>query len=94
MESVRIIAVPYYYSLSIRRNWQDIQKLYPDILHYFPNYDPEFLLSRKHFWEVFASLYYDDAKVIIQNERKRKFKKEASKKTKEISISKDVLDLI
>ena len=94
MESVRIIAVPYYDSLSIRRNWQDIQKLYPDILHYFPNYDPEFLPSRKYFWEVFASLYYDDAKVIIQNERKRKFQKEASEKTKEISISKDVLDLI
>ena len=94
MEDVKLIAIPFYDSLSIRRNWKDIQQLYPDILHYFPNYDPEYIPSRKYFWEIFASLHHEDAKKIIHNERKRKFEKEASEKTKEIVINKDILDLI
>ena len=91
---MRLIAVPFYDSLSIRRNWQDVKQLYPDITHYFPDYDPEYMPSRKFFWEIFASLHYEDAKTIIRNERKRKYEKEASEKTKEIIISKDVLNLI
>ena len=94
MEEINPIAVPFYDSLSIRRNWKDIQKLYPDIVHYFPNYDPDYIPSRKYFWEIFASLHQEDAKQIIYNERKRKFEKEASEKTKEIVINKDILDLI
>ena len=50
--------------------------------------------SRKFFWEVFASLHIEDAKTIIDNERKRKYEKEANEKTKEIVISKDILNLI
>ena len=76
MESVRLIAVPFYDSLSIHRNWQEIKHLYPDIASYFPDYDHEYMPSRKFFWEVFASLHYEDAKTIIDNERKRKYKKE------------------
>ena len=94
MESVRLIAVPFYDSLSIRRNWQEIKHFYPDISSYFPDYDPEYMPSRKFFWEVFASLHYEDAKTIIDNERKRKYEKEANEKTKEIVISKDILNLI
>ena len=94
MEDVRLIAIPFYDSLSIRRNWKDIRQLYPDIINYFPDYDPEYMPSRKFFWEVFASLHYEDAKTIIKNERKRKYNKESSDKTKEITINKDVLDLI
>ena len=94
MVDVRLIAIPFYDSLSIRRNWQEIKQLYPDITRYFPDYDPEYMPSRKFFWEIFASLHYEDAKTIINNERKRKYEKEASEKTKEIVISKDVLDLI
>ena len=78
MESVRLITVPFYDSLSIRRNWQEIKHLYPD-------YDPEYMPSRKFFWEVFESLHYEDAKTIIDNERKRKYEKEANEKTKEIN---------
>ena len=91
---MRLIAVPFYDSLSIRRNWQDIRQLYPDITNYFPDYDPEYMPSRKFFWEIFASLHYEDAKIIINNERKRKYEKEISEKTKEIIINKDVLNLI
>ena len=94
MDSVRLIAVPFYDSLSIRRNWQDIRQLYPDITNYFPDYDPEYMPSRKFFWEIFASLLYEDAKIIINNERKRKCEKEISEKTKEIVINKGVLNLI
>ena len=94
MEDVRLIAVPFYDSLSIRRNWQDVKQLYPDITRYFPDYDPGYMPSRKFFWEIFASLHYEDAKTVIKNERKRKHEKEASEKTKEIIISKDVLNLI
>ena len=50
--------------------------------------------SRKFFWEIFASLHYEDAKTIINNERKRKYEKEANEKAKEIVIDKDVLNLI
>ena len=52
--------------------------------------------SRKFFWEISASLHYEDAKIIINNKRKRKYEKEkeASEKTKEIVINKDVLNLI
>ena len=50
--------------------------------------------SRKFFWEVFASLYYEDAKTIIDNERKRKYEKVTNEKTNEIVISKDILNLI
>ena len=94
MENVRLIAVPFYDSLSIRRNWKEINQLFPDIVAYFPDYDPDYMPSRKFFWEIFASLHYEDAKTIINNERKRKYEKEASEKTKEMIISKDVLDLI
>ena len=94
MDSVRLIAVPFYDSLSIRRNWQDIRQLYPDITNYFPDYDPEYMPSRKFFWEIFASLLYEDAKIIINNERKRKCEKEISEKTNEIVINKGVLNLI
>ena len=94
MDKIRLIAIPYYDSLSIRRNWKDIKQLYPDILQYFPDYDPEYLPSRKYFWEIFASLHYQDAKEIIDNERRRKFEKESNDKTKEIIINKEVLDLI
>ena len=75
---MRLIAIPFYDSLSIRRNWHDIKQLYPDITQYFPDYDPEYMLSRKFFWEIFASLHYEDAKIIISNERKRKYEKEAN----------------
>ena len=91
---MRLIAIPFYDSLSIRHNWHDIKQLYPDITQYFPDYDPEYMPSRKFFWEIFASLHYEDAKTIIGNERKRKYEKEANEKTKEIVINKDVLDLI
>ena len=94
MESVRLIAVPFYDSLSIRRNWQSIKQLYPDILQYFPDYDPEYMPSRKFFWEVFASLHYGDAKRIIYNERKARYEGEAKEKAKEIVINKEILDLI
>ena len=91
---MRLIAVPFYDSLSILRNWQDIRQLYPDITNYFTDYDPEYMPSRKFFWEIFVNLHYEDAKIIINNERKRNDKKEASKKTNEIVINKDVLNLI
>ena len=65
MDSMRLIAVPFYDSLSIRRNWQDIRKLYPDITSYFPDYDPEYMPSRKFFLEIFASLHYEDAKIMF-----------------------------
>lgn len=94
MENVKLIPVPFYDSLSIRRNWKSVKHLYPDITSYFPDYDPEYMPSRKFFWEIFGSLHYEDAKTIISNERKRKYEKEASEKTKEMIISKDVLDLI
>ena len=94
MEDVRLIAVPFCDSLSIRRNWQDFRQLYPDITRYFPDYDPAYMSSRKFFWEIFASLHYEDAKTIIKNERKRNYEKEANEKIKEIIISKDVLNLI
>ena len=94
MESIRLITVPFYDSLSVRRNWKEIKQLYPNIIDYFPGYDPDYMPSRKFFWEIFASLHYEDAKTIINSERKRKYEKEASEKTKEIIISKDILDLI
>ena len=47
-----------------------------------------------YFWEIFASLHYQDAKEIINNERRRKFEKESNDKTKEIIINSEVLDLI
>ena len=59
------MAIPFYDSLSIRRNWKDIRQLYPDIINYFPYYVSEYMPSRKFFWEVFASLHYEDAKTII-----------------------------
>ena len=49
MEDVRLIAIPFNDSLSIRRNWKDIRQLYPDIINYFPDYDPEYMSSRKIF---------------------------------------------
>ena len=49
MEDVRLIAIPFYDSLSIRRNWKDIRQLYLDIINYFPDYDPEYMPSRKFF---------------------------------------------
>ena len=58
MDSVRLIAAPFYDSSSIRRNWQDIRQLYPDITNYFPDYDPEYIPSRKFFCEIFAGLHY------------------------------------
>ena len=94
MENVRLIAVLFYDSLFIRRNWKEIKQLFLDIVAYFPDYDPDYMPSRKFFWEIFASLHYEDAKMIINNERKRKYEKEASEKTKEMIMSKDVLDLI
>ena len=94
MEDARLIAVPFYDRLSIHRNWQDVKQLYPGITHYFPDYNPEYMPSRKFFWEIFASIHYEDPKTIIRNERKRKYEKEVSEKTKEIIISKIVLNLI
>ena len=88
MDKIRLIAIPYYDSLSILRNWKDIKQLYPDILQYFLNYDSEYLPSRKYFWEIFASLHYQDAKEMIDNERRRKFEKKSNSKTKEIIINK------
>ena len=84
----------FYDSLSVRRNWKEIKQLYPNIIDYFPGYDQDYMQSRKFFWEIFASVHYEDGKTIINNEKKRKYEKEASEKTKEIIISKDILDLI
>ena len=49
MESVRLITVPFYDSLSVRRNWKEIKQLYPNIIDYFPGYDPDYMPSRKFF---------------------------------------------
>ena len=84
MENVRLIVIPFYDSLSIRRNWQDIKQLYPDITQYFPDYDPEYMPSRKFFWEIFASLHYEDAKTIIAMKERESMRKKPTRKQKRL----------
>ena len=50
--------------------------------------------NRKFIKEILAGLHNENTKMIIRNERKRKYEKEASEKIKKMTISKNVLDLI
>ena len=66
MENLILIAVSFYNSLSICWNWQDVRQPNPDITRYFPDLDPEYMLSRKFFWEIFASLHYEDVTTTVK----------------------------
>ena len=94
MDAIKMIVVPYYDSLSIKQNWRHVSKLYPDILKFFPNYDPLYIPNRKFFWEIFATLHYSEAANIIKNERKKRYEEEAKEKSKEITIDKEILNQI
>ena len=55
-------------------------------------YEENYLPSRKFFWEVFASLYYNEATQIIEEERERKYSKEEKEKKQVIMVDPSILN--
>jgi hypothetical protein len=92
VKDIKLIVVPYYDSLSVKRNFRDIVDIYPGIDKYFPMYDEEYLPSRKFFWEIFATLHYNEASKIIENERNRKYVKEEQEKRQVIAVDPIILN--
>lgn len=87
-----MIVVPFYDTLSVKRNFEKIIDIYPGIEEYFPMYEEVYLPSRKFFWEVFATLHYDDAIRIVNRERDRRFVKEEQEKKEVIEVDPMILN--
>ena len=53
---------------------------------YFPVYNKTYIPGRKLFWEVFGSLYYDDAVRFINEQREDRYNLEEEEMNKKIKI--------
>ena len=59
---------------------------YPGLDDYFPVYSTTYIPGRKFFWEVFGSLYYDDAVRFINEQREDRYNLEEEEQNKKIKI--------
>ena len=62
---------------------------YPGLEDFFPIYSRTYIPGRKFFWEVFGSLYYDDAVRFINEQREDRYNLEEELK-KKIKIDPDI----
>ena len=60
--------------------------MYAGLEDYFPVYSHTYAPGRRHFWEVFATLYYEDAKRFIDDERTRRYETEEKEMNKSMKI--------
>ena len=81
-----MIVVPHYEELSVRNSFYDVLGMYPGLDDYFPIYSNTYVPGRRHFWEVFATLYYDDAMRFIEDERTRRYETEEKEMNKSMKI--------
>jgi len=81
-----MIVVPHYEELSVRNSFNEVIRMYVGLEDYFPVYSNTYVPGRRHFWEVFATLYYDDAKRFIEDERTRRYETEEKENNKSMKI--------
>jgi len=81
-----MIVVPHYEELSVRNSFYEVLKMYAGLEDYFPVYSNTYAPGRRHFWEVFATLYYEDAKRFIDDERTRRYETEEKEMNKSMKI--------
>ena len=81
-----MIVVPHYEELSVRNSFYEVLKMYVGLEDYFPVYSNSYAPGRRHFWEVFATLHYDDAKRFIDDERTRRYEAEEKDNNKSMKI--------
>jgi len=81
-----MIVVPHYEELSVRNSFYEVLKMYAGLEDYFPVYSNSYAPGRRHFWEVFATLYYEDAKRFIDDERTRRYETEEKEMNKSMKI--------
>ena len=81
-----MIVVPHYEELSVRNSFYEVLKMYVGLDDYFPVYSNTYTPGRRHFWEVFATLYYEDAKRFIDDERTRRYETEEKEMNKSMKI--------
>jgi len=81
-----LIVVPHYEQLSVRNSFYEVLKEYPTLHQYFPVYSAAYIPGRRYFWEIFATLHYDDAMKFIDEERTNRYKREEEENNRIIKI--------
>ena len=83
---VKLVVVPHYEQLSVRNSFHNVLRSYGGLQDYFPVYSETYIPGRKYFWEVFATLHYEDALRFIDEERNNRYAKEEEEKNRLIKI--------
>ena len=84
--------VPHYEGLSVTNSFRNVLDMYPGLEDYFPVYQANYVPGRKFFWQVFGTLFYDDAKKYIAMEREKRFLEEEQAKERVMHINPEILE--
>jgi hypothetical protein len=86
------VVVPHYEGLSVTRSFYDVLRMYPTLHDYFPIYSESYIPGRKYFWQVFGTLFHEDAKRFIDMEREKRYVEEEEQKERVMMINPQILD--
>lgn len=92
MDQIKLIVVPHYEGLSVTNSFRNVLDMYPGLDQYFPVYQDNYVPGRKFFWQVFGTLYHDDAKRYINMEREKRFAEEEQAKERVMLINPEILE--
>jgi hypothetical protein len=91
VHDIRLLVVPHYETLSVSRSFNRVLEFYPDLQDYFPIYSAGYIPPRNFFWEVFGTLYFEDAKRFIDEERYARYQSEENDKQRSIKVQPEFL---
>jgi len=83
---IKMMIVPHYETLSIRQSFKAVLNSYPTLFDYFPMYTSNYVPGRRHFWEVFGTLFHEDALRFIDEERTKRYEREEEEMNKNMKI--------
>jgi hypothetical protein len=91
-DELKPITVPQYKELSPKALYENVKAHIPDLVYYFPEYEEEYIPSKKFFWDIFATLDYELAKNVIDYAISVRTKGEGDgEDEKEVEVADDIM---
>ena len=88
VHDIKLLVVPHFGSLSISQSFSRVLE------DYFPIYKANYIPTRRFFWEVFGTLYHDEAKDFIAQEREARYQREEKQKERVIYVEPKILEAL
>lgn len=66
---------------SIKGQYDTVIRRHPEFKEYFPDYHPEYVPQRKHFWTIYLSLFPEEAEEALDKAWAKKLKAEREEDT-------------